>query len=80
MYRYENYAGPVQDTYDDVIANSLSLLRNMSLDERVHRMQDDVKARKKVERKKRGGGLTFALKPTYQEPLTAFEKLNSSTT
>jgi hypothetical protein len=42
VYRYENYAGPVQQTYDDVIANTLSLLRNMTLDERVHRMQEDV--------------------------------------
>jgi hypothetical protein len=46
VYNYENYAGPVQQTYDDVIANTLSLLRNLTLDERVHRMQEEVHQKK----------------------------------
>lgn len=46
VYRYENYAGPVQETYDDVVSNTLSLLRNMTLDERVHRMQEAVQHKK----------------------------------
>ena len=46
VYRYENYAQPFQETYDDVIANSLSLLRNLTLDERVHRMQEAVHQKK----------------------------------
>ena len=46
VYRYENYAGPIQETYDDVVANTLSLLRNMTLDERVHRMQEAVHQKK----------------------------------
>lgn len=46
VYRYENYGGPIQETYDDVVANTLSLLRNMTLDERVHRMQEAVNQNK----------------------------------
>lgn len=42
MFSYENYSRPVQDAYDDVVSNSLSLLRNMTLDERVNRMQESA--------------------------------------
>jgi hypothetical protein len=35
----------MQDTYDDVVANSLSLLRHVTLDERVNRMQDHANSK-----------------------------------
>ena len=40
---YEYYAGPVQATFDDVIANSLSLLRGFTLDERANRIKEHFK-------------------------------------
>eukprot|EP00602_Paraphysomonas_sp_CaronLab_P003915 CAMPEP_0185039458 /NCGR_PEP_ID=MMETSP1103-20130426/36337_1 /TAXON_ID=36769 /ORGANISM="Paraphysomonas bandaiensis, Strain Caron Lab Isolate" /LENGTH=1261 /DNA_ID=CAMNT_0027578349 /DNA_START=138 /DNA_END=3923 /DNA_ORIENTATION=- len=81
VYRYEDYAGPVQETFDDVVSNSLSLLRHMTLDERVHRMQVGF-ANKQKEKRKKKGGLTFALKPHFkgEEKVSAFQYLNSSDT
>lgn len=38
--RYLEYAGPVQSTYDQIVTNSLSLLRGMSLDERASKLRD----------------------------------------
>jgi hypothetical protein len=45
LRRYTEYAGPVQDTYDTIVTNSLSLLRGMSLDERASKLRDQFKSR-----------------------------------
>ena len=44
-HRYLEYAGPVQSTYDQIVTNSLSLLRGMSLDERASKLRDQFKAK-----------------------------------
>lgn len=36
---YTEYAGPVQDTYDTVVNNTLALLRGFTLDERTNRLR-----------------------------------------
>jgi len=45
LHRYLEYAGPVQSTYDQIVTNSLSLLRCMSLDERASKLRDQFKAK-----------------------------------
>jgi hypothetical protein len=37
--KYTQYAGAVQNTYDAVLDNSLSILRNFTLDDRISRMK-----------------------------------------
>jgi hypothetical protein len=37
-FRYEEYGGPIQDTYDGVVGNTLSLLKGWTLDERAARI------------------------------------------
>lgn len=39
-YRYEEYALPVQRTFDKVVHNTLQSLRGMSLDERARRIRE----------------------------------------
>ena len=79
-YLYENYATPIQDAYNDVTANTMSLLRSVTLDERVHRMTEGFKTKEKLAKKKKGG-LTFALKPeNVNANLSAFSYLDSGAT
>jgi stress-induced morphogen len=79
-YKYENYATPIQDAYNDVTSNTMSLLRGMTLDERVRRMADGFKAKEKLTKKKKGG-LTFALKPeNAKQDLSAFAYLDAGAT
>lgn len=40
---YEEYAGPVQDTFDNIVANSLQLLRGATLEERASRVKEHFK-------------------------------------
>ena len=58
---YETYAQPVQDTFDSVVAGSLSLLRNITMEQRAEilksRFRNGVKAKAK-----RTGGQFNALK------------------
>jgi len=58
---YLEYAGPVQSTYDQIVTNSLSLLRGMSLDERASKLRDQFKA-KEVKKKKAQKGQFAPLK------------------
>mmetsp|Transcript_26397 Transcript_26397/g.44579 ORF Transcript_26397/g.44579 Transcript_26397/m.44579 type:complete len:1231 (+) Transcript_26397:142-3834(+) len=79
-FRYENYATPIQDAYNDVTSNTMSLLRGMTLDERVRRMAEGFKAKEKQAKKKKGG-LTFALKPeNIQKEVSAFAYLDTGAT
>ena len=80
-FKYESYATPIQDAYNDVTSNTMSLLRGMTLDERVHRMADGFKAKDKLKKKKKGG-LTFALKAenVQNADLSAFSYLDSGAT
>ena len=79
-YKYENYATSIQDAFNDVTANTMSLLRGITLDERVRRMTESTKEEEKTKKKKRGG-LTAALKPGNQKTdLSAFSYLDSGAT
>ena len=40
---YEEYAGPVQDTFDNIVANNLQLLRGATLEERAGRVKEHFK-------------------------------------
>ena len=64
--KYEDYAGPVQETYNDVVQNTMSLLRGWSLDERAKLVRNAFAEKEKKVRKKRGGQFR-ALKPEYEE-------------
>ena len=43
VYRYETYAAPVQQTFDTVVAGTLSVLRGFTLEERAARIKDHFK-------------------------------------
>ena len=62
---YEHYAAPVQETFDNVIATSLSLLRGFTLEERASRIKDHFKVAD-VAIKRSKGGQFAALKPENQ--------------
>lgn len=51
---YVEYAAPMLDTYNNVVGNTLSLLNNMSLDERARRWKEE-NIRNKVESPKQPG-------------------------
>lgn len=70
---YQEYSGPVQDTYDKVVANTLSLLRGFTLDERTARLREQDKA-KEVKQKVSQKGQFAPLKPEFQTA-GAFESL-----
>ena len=79
-FKYESYATPIQEAYNDVTSNTMSLLRGMTLDERVRRMADGFKAKEKLTKKKKGG-LTFALKPGNENAdMSAFSYLDAGAT
>jgi hypothetical protein len=40
---YEHYAAPVQETFDNVIAGSLNILRGFTLEERARRIKEHFK-------------------------------------
>lgn len=40
---YEEYAKPVQFTYDNIVSNNLETLRGFTLDERAARIRDQYK-------------------------------------
>lgn len=40
---YEHYAAPVQETFDNVIAGSLNVLRGFTLEERARRIKEHFK-------------------------------------
>ena len=63
---YEDYVVPVTKTFDNVVANNLSLLRGWSLDERARRVQEETKQKEAATRRLHGG--QFApLKEEYQK-------------
>ena len=63
---YETYAAPVQETFDNVIAGSLNLLRGATLEERARRIKDHFKVADVVSKKSQGGQFA-ALKPENQQ-------------
>ena len=66
---YENYAAPVQETFDNVIATSLNLLRGATLEERAARIKDHFKVAD-VAMKKSKGGQFSALKRENQAEMS----------
>mmetsp|Transcript_28932 Transcript_28932/g.29272 ORF Transcript_28932/g.29272 Transcript_28932/m.29272 type:complete len:362 (-) Transcript_28932:16-1101(-) len=58
---YEVYAAPVQDTYDSVVANTLSLLRGVTLDERGE-IQNERERQEERQSRLAKKGVTAALK------------------
>merc|ERR1712046_43102 len=55
---YEDYATPVQDTYDDVVANTLSLLKGWTMDARATKVRNPLS--KEMEKKKKAHMGQFA--------------------
>lgn len=71
---YESYAEPFQKTYDSVVSNTMSLLRDVTLDNRAGLLKEHYQTKKKSENKLRGG--QFApLKEDYHQNKRAFDYL-----
>lgn len=58
---YETYAQPVQDTFDSIVAGSLRLLQNVTLEQRVDIIKSQFRRREK-DKVRRTGGQFSALK------------------
>lgn len=52
---YEVYAAPVQETFDSVVAGSMNLLRNVTLDHRVAIMKQRYARKAKAKTDLKGG-------------------------
>ena len=65
---YEQYAGPVQDTYAGVVDNTMELLKGWSLDERAHRLKDETSALTQGKRKSTKGQFAPIKEPKNAPP------------
>jgi hypothetical protein len=70
--KYEDYGKPVQDTYDDVVANTLSLLKGWTVDARANKVRSELKREQSKKAKKMG---QFAALKTMNEDTGAFAYL-----
>jgi len=68
--KYEDYGEPVQETYNNVVSNTLSLLQSWTADERARRVKQEIQAATKKKKMLRGG--QFAALKTMDEPVGAF--------
>lgn len=46
--RYHEYAAPLQNTYDNIVAKSQALLRGLTLDERASRLRAQFKSKEVI--------------------------------
>lgn len=63
---YEDYATPVQNTYDNIVGNTLGILRGFTLEERASKLHDQFKKTENKLKKSRMGQFG-ALKPENQK-------------
>ena len=75
--KYEDYAVPVQETYDDVVANTLSLLKGWTVDARAEKVRTQLKA-EQAKKKKAHMGQFGSLK-FMNEDTGAFAYLKKDT-
>jgi hypothetical protein len=71
--KYEDYGVPVQNTYDDVVSNTLSLLKGWTVDARANKVRTELKAENTKKTKAHKG--QFSSLKTLNEETGAFSYL-----
>ncbi len=72
--KYEDYGAPIQESFDNVVSNTLTLLKSWTVDERARRIKQEMQAAASKKKKAQMGQFQW-LKPEY-EPKSAFDYLD----